>query len=70
MENRRQDYRHTLTGPHRFMVQMRSSDGTREIAGEIIDLSIGGICTGWTLWPWRMCAAGSRTSALARMPQR
>jgi c-di-GMP-binding flagellar brake protein YcgR len=44
MENRRQHYRHGFTPTHSFVVRLQSPDGSLAVEGELVDLSVGGMC--------------------------
>ena len=44
MDNRRRDYRHSFTPTRRLAVRLTVPDQSVSIAGEIIDLSVGGMC--------------------------
>ena len=44
MDNRRRDYRHSFVPTRRLAVRLTVPNQSVSIAGEIIDLSVGGMC--------------------------
>jgi c-di-GMP-binding flagellar brake protein YcgR len=44
MQNRRRHYRHDFPPTRPVSVKLQSQDGSRTIEGDLIDLSIGGMC--------------------------
>jgi len=44
MENRRQHYRHEFAPTRVFVVRLQSVDGDSTLQGELLNLSIGGMC--------------------------
>ena len=44
MRNRRQDYRHCFDDKRRLMVKLSSLDERESVIGEVVNLSIGGLC--------------------------
>jgi hypothetical protein len=44
MRNRRQDYRHSFDDKRRLMVKLSSIDDRDSVIGEVLNLSVGGLC--------------------------
>jgi len=44
MENRRQHYRHEFAATRQFVVRLQSPAGKPVLQGEMINLSVGGLC--------------------------